>query len=525
VSSTPGPFAAVSRLVTSPHTRTPVFLAIAALVTAIAAGLTFRRAITPWSSLPDSDYWGNISGLITESGVRLTLANLFRHNNEHIVVIPKLIYAANYLATSGSNTGLIVYSLVLGIACTGLLLVLARETLLDTPWRLVLCALLFPLVMFSAKLTHSYFLGMSGTIWLTADLFVIVSAAALARAVASKSANWLLVSLAAGVLGVLAYSTAIYMLIVLVIFCLAKLLRPKLPGPDSRPLLLGTLAAALLVLGLGVAFRNAPKAKPDLAFDLVGLVEFVLIYLGNALTTGPLRIVAGLLILAAGAASIWRLAAERRIEETLLWVILFFFASGASATASRSRRRAATSRSPPSRSSPPSCSCSLPCRPVQFLAAPRGGERLPSARFSPAGPESPLTGPMSPTTRRAMSGKSLPKLLCGRGSKAISISKPRPRPFPSWSGRSPCFAPPGMPLFIGGHVAKRGSGSTSPSGPAPRPDTSRHCRYIRCPAVTAPRLNCPAGRNAMAWRQSASFWPTAPARRLAREPSSRAVPM
>ena len=326
MSSTPGPFAAVSRLVTSPHTRTPVFLAIAALVTAIAAGLTFRRAITPWSSLPDSDYWGNISGLITESGVRLTLANLFRHNNEHIVVIPKLIYAANYLATSGSNTGLIVYSLAVGIVCTGLLLVLARETLLDTPWRLVLCALLFPLVMFSAKLTHSYFLGMSGTIWLTADLFVIVSAAALARAVASKSANWLLVSLAAGVLGVLAYSTAIYMLIVLVIFCLAKLLRPKLPGPDSRPLLLGTLAAALLVLGLGVAFRNAPKAKPDLAFDLVGLVEFVLIYLGNALTTGPLRIVAGLLILAAGAASIWRLAAERRIEETLLWVILFFFA-------------------------------------------------------------------------------------------------------------------------------------------------------------------------------------------------------
>ena len=37
------------------------------------------------------------------------------------------------------------------------------RALLDTPWRLLLCALLFPLVMFSAKLTHSYFLGMSGT--------------------------------------------------------------------------------------------------------------------------------------------------------------------------------------------------------------------------------------------------------------------------------------------------------------------------------------------------------------------------
>jgi hypothetical protein len=216
--------------------------------------------------------------------------------------------------------------LAVGIALTALLLYFARELLLDTPWRLVLCALLFPLVMFSAKLTHNYFLGMSGAIWLTADLFVIVSAAALARAVAGESAPWLLVSLFVGVLGVLAYSTAVYMLIVLVIFCLAKLLRPKLPGPGSRPLLLGTGAAALLVLGLGAAFRNAPQAKPDLAFDLVGLVEFVLIYLGNALTSGPLRIVAGILILAVGAASIWRLAAERRIEETLLWVILFFFA-------------------------------------------------------------------------------------------------------------------------------------------------------------------------------------------------------
>ena len=323
---THGNFAALSRLVTSPRTRTWVFLAVAALVTAIAAALTFRRAITPWSTLPDSDYWGNISGIVTESGVRLGLDTLLRHNNEHIVVIPKLVYAANYLVTSGSNTGLIVYSLAVGIAITALLLFLARKLLIDMPWRLLLCALLFPLVMFSAKLTHSYFLGMSGSIWLTADLFVILSAAALARAVTVESSSWLLLSLLTALIGVLAYSTAIYMLIVLVIVCAAKLLRPKLPGPSSRPVLLGIAMIALLVLGLGAAFRNAPKAKPDFAFDIIGLVEFVLIYLGNAFTTGPMRLVAGLVILGAGVASIWRLAAERRIKETLLWVVLFFFA-------------------------------------------------------------------------------------------------------------------------------------------------------------------------------------------------------
>jgi len=147
---THGNFAALSRLVTSPRTRTWVFLAVAALVTAIAAALTFRRAITPWSTLPDSDYWGNISGIVTESGVRLGLDTLLRHNNEHIVVIPKLVYAANYLVTSGSNTGLIVYSLAVGIAITALLLFLARKLLIDMPWRLLLCALLFPLVMFTS---------------------------------------------------------------------------------------------------------------------------------------------------------------------------------------------------------------------------------------------------------------------------------------------------------------------------------------------------------------------------------------
>ena len=150
------------------------FLVLAGFVTAVSAAATFRRATTPWSVLPDNDYWGNISGLITAQGVHFDFATLFRHNNEHVVVIPKLVYAANYWLTSGSNTGLIVYSIVLGAACSGLLLYLAQGLLRDTPLRLALCAILFPLAMFSAKLTHSYFMGMSGTIWLTANLFVIL---------------------------------------------------------------------------------------------------------------------------------------------------------------------------------------------------------------------------------------------------------------------------------------------------------------------------------------------------------------
>src|SRR5581483_9252897 len=139
--------------------RRPRLVAFIAAATALAigAGLTFRRATTPWAVLPDYDYWANITGLITENGVVLDLPSLFRHNNEHLVVIPKLIYLANYLLTSGSNIGLIIYSICAGAVCATLLLLLARDLLRDTPARWAICGVLFPLAMFSAKLSHSYY--------------------------------------------------------------------------------------------------------------------------------------------------------------------------------------------------------------------------------------------------------------------------------------------------------------------------------------------------------------------------------
>lgn len=310
--------------------RPVLLIALSVVALAVPAALTFRRATTPWSTLPDYDYWDNIRGLVTGSGLELTLSNLFRHNNEHIVVIPKLIYAANYLIASGSNTGLIIYSIVVGATCSALLLFFARDLLRDTPGRLALCAVLFPLAMFSAKLTHSYFRGMSGTIWLTADLFVILSAAALAKAVVGGRTVWLLASLLAGLLGVLAYSTAVYSLIVLLGFALAFLLVPRFRGVMPAALLVGTIAVIAVVLGLGIAYRN--QSHLPWTFDLFAAIRFVLTYLGNALTMGskklqaPMAPMIGLAILAIGAVSIRRLSAQGRINDALLWIILFFYA-------------------------------------------------------------------------------------------------------------------------------------------------------------------------------------------------------
>jgi hypothetical protein len=311
-------------------------VALAALSTLFAAGLTFRRATTPWARLPDHDYWDNISGIITEAGVKLELQTLFRHNNEHIVLIPKLIYAANYLATSGSNIGLIIYSIFIGALCSAILVLLAKDVLIDTPLRFALCALLFPLVMFSSKLTHNYFMGMSGTMWLTADLFVIVSAVALARAVTTASSVWLLTSIGAALLGVLSYSTAIFALLILLFFGLALLIVPKLRGIIPRPMLVATVVLIALVLGVGLIYRNQPPQHPAWVFDPMQLVHFVLVYIGSLLPINyigsllpikrGLEAVGGLVVLTVGVASISYLVVQGRTKEILVWIILFLFA-------------------------------------------------------------------------------------------------------------------------------------------------------------------------------------------------------
>ena len=309
----------------------PAFLIVLALlVIALAATLTFRRVTTPWSSLPDYDYWSMIEGLVTGNGLHLTLSNLFRHNNEHLAVIPKLIYAANYLATSGSNTELIIVSIVIGAACSALLLYLARHLLRDTPWRLAACAVLFPLAMFSAKLGEDYFRGMGGVVWLTANLFVILSAAALAKAVASGRPTWLFASLVTGLLGILSSNVAVYSLLVLLVFCLAILFLPRFR--NLVPTTSVVIVAALIVvfLGLGFAYRN--ESSSPWTLNPFALISYVLTSLGNALTMGiqkiqaPMAPLIGFVILAIGVLSIYRLTAERRIGDALLWIMLFFYA-------------------------------------------------------------------------------------------------------------------------------------------------------------------------------------------------------
>jgi hypothetical protein len=255
---------------------------------------------------------------------------------------------------------------------------------------------------------------------------------------------------------------------------------------------------------LGVAYRNAPQAKPDFAFDLPSLVELVLIYLGNALTTGPLRLVAGLVILAAGAASIWRLATERRIKETLLWVILFFFAPFNALMTGIGRlgygvKIAATSRYQSVTAITLIATIVLVLAALPTGAVSRRAARLRNIAFGAllvcaaviAIDRSYVANYTARNERKVVAEIAMRQGIEGNQHlKAVTLAfaqlnrsiptlrAARHAPF-HW--RSRCEQ------RLGQHIAER---------LAPRPDASRQYRHIRCPAAAA-RWNYPAGRTGM----------------------------
>ena len=137
------------------------------------------------------------------------------------------------------------------------------------------------------------------------------------------------------------------------------------------------------------------------------------------------------MIVGAGIASIWRLAAERRVTDTLLWVILFFFAPFNALMTGIGRlgygvKIAATSRYQSVTAITLIATIVLVLAALPTGAVSRRAARLQAIAFGALLVCAVLiasTGPMSPTTRRAMSGKWSPKPQCGKASKATSISR------------------------------------------------------------------------------------------------------
>ena len=124
-----------------------------------------------------NDYWQMIDGTLREDGW-LDIGGLFEFQNEHPVVIAKILFWFNWLLTGGSNItlGLVVITIV---AVEGLIL----SRFVDEPERRTRVGLAVVaaagVLLFSRQGIHNFFQAMSGAAWFTANLFAL--AAILAR--------------------------------------------------------------------------------------------------------------------------------------------------------------------------------------------------------------------------------------------------------------------------------------------------------------------------------------------------------
>lgn len=189
------------------------------VLTAVAAAALWMPAYQLWlivsgTHQQSNDYFWMLGTIYNERG-DFRWKGLLIHGNEHLVAIPKLMYAVNYELFGGSNISLGIAVWLISAAAAAVLAAAIWRT-----WRpsaaasavlmWALCACLFPL-----QAQHNFRYSMSGAAWLTANLFSIC-------AISAYTANRTYRAAAAGVLAVLSYGTGLVVWVPLTLWALRR---------------------------------------------------------------------------------------------------------------------------------------------------------------------------------------------------------------------------------------------------------------------------------------------------------------
>ena len=124
------------------------------------------------SHMQFGDYFDMLGHMFSTEGV-FKPAGLFIHANEHLVLIPKLIFLFNVYFFDGSNItlGIIVWliSTITAILAWWQLQFIVRSSVANR----ILMAWLLASLLFPLSAAHNYLHAMSGTAWLLANLFSV----------------------------------------------------------------------------------------------------------------------------------------------------------------------------------------------------------------------------------------------------------------------------------------------------------------------------------------------------------------
>jgi hypothetical protein len=145
--------------------------AVAAVV-ALVPVVRMVGIVLEGSVLQYADYWMMLDTFTRPDG-SLDVGGLFEFQN-HPVVVPQLVYWVNLQLFSGSNISLGLFVVALVLAQLGIVALMLRQSALHPLERMVLFVLASAL-LFDLTGTWNFAKAMSGTAWLTANLFALAA--------------------------------------------------------------------------------------------------------------------------------------------------------------------------------------------------------------------------------------------------------------------------------------------------------------------------------------------------------------
>lgn len=282
--------------------------------------------------LPDNDYWSSVYEFHTQDGGFSTnIHDWIKRNNEHLIFIPKLVYALNIVLTDGNNIGLSLFSWWVSFLLLGRLYAQIPETLNKMPFLFVCLLLICSVYVFNPLQAHNWLLGMSGVAWLTANYFSVSAILLLLKYHSQPDKLYFIQALLFSLLALVTYSTSLSVFPTLLIAAFFL----KLKGFDKSLL----FALFIGVFSWYLLSYETPPGSPKIQRSADNLFGYFFAFLGGVFVTEiSIAIVIGLLGVMSSLYIVFLLSRENhRRNEALPWFFIQIYCMGNAAMAAIAR--------------------------------------------------------------------------------------------------------------------------------------------------------------------------------------------
>lgn len=261
-------------------------------------------------TLPDNDYWYVIPKLVQPNGA-IQWSVLMERMNEHLTVIPKLMYWLVVRFAHGSNRVLAWIAFGMATAQAGLLWRMAPSAMRKEPAARAALALFIVAASFPFSGAHNFMMGMSGVAWFSANL------CAVAALLLASGDRWLAASLVAFA-GSFSYGTGLGIWPALLV--MAALRRTSWRGWCA------ILVPAMLALAFFAISHHTPGHHPHPEYNPLVVLEALCTLIGSAMARGEAAMLLGCAGLVIGAMATFHALEREEARALSAWIALALYA-------------------------------------------------------------------------------------------------------------------------------------------------------------------------------------------------------